>query len=53
MFRDEEKGKLETSMKQAANPSETPTDFQWTTQRHIPEEENLHNHRCEILRSYK
>jgi hypothetical protein len=32
--------------------SETSVDFQWTTRRHIPEEDTLQNHRCENLKSY-
>jgi hypothetical protein len=32
--------------------SETSGDFQRTTQRYIPEESTLHNHRCENLKSY-
>jgi hypothetical protein len=31
--------------------SETAVDFQRTTQRYIPEDTNLHNHRCENLKS--
>jgi hypothetical protein len=33
--------------------SETSVATQQTTQRHIPEDDNLHNHRCENLKSYK
>jgi hypothetical protein len=32
--------------------SETPVEFQWTTQRYIPENRDLHNHRCENLKSF-
>jgi hypothetical protein len=32
--------------------SETSVAFQWTTQRYIPEDRTLHNHRCENLKSY-
>jgi hypothetical protein len=32
--------------------SETSVDFQRTTQRHIAEDNNFHNHRCENFRSY-
>jgi hypothetical protein len=32
--------------------SETSLDFQWITWRYISEERNLHNHRCEKLKSY-
>jgi hypothetical protein len=32
--------------------SETSVDFQGTTRRYIPEDDTLHNHRCENLRSY-
>jgi hypothetical protein len=32
--------------------SETPSDFQRTTLRCIPEDSTLHNHRCENLKSY-
>jgi hypothetical protein len=33
--------------------SETSVAFQQTTLRHIPEDDTLHNHRCENLKSYK
>jgi hypothetical protein len=33
--------------------SETPVDTQRTTRRYIPEDDTLHNHRCENLKSYK
>jgi hypothetical protein len=33
--------------------SEMLVDFQWTTRRYIPEDNILHNHRCENLKSYK
>jgi hypothetical protein len=32
--------------------SETPVATQRTTRRHIPEDDTLHNHRCENLKSY-
>jgi hypothetical protein len=32
--------------------SEMSVDTQRTTRRHIPEDDNLHNHRCENLKSY-
>jgi hypothetical protein len=32
--------------------SETPIATQRTTRRHIPEDDTLHNHRCENLKSY-
>jgi hypothetical protein len=32
--------------------SETSVHSQWTTQRHIPEDDTLHNHGCENLKSY-
>jgi hypothetical protein len=33
--------------------SETSDETQWTTRHHIPENDTLHNHRCEHLKSYK
>jgi hypothetical protein len=33
--------------------SETSVETQRTTRRHIPEDDTLHNHRCEHLKSYK
>jgi hypothetical protein len=33
--------------------SETSVETQRTTQLHIPEDDTLHNHRCENLKSYK
>jgi hypothetical protein len=33
--------------------SETSVATQRTTQRHIPEEDTLHYHRCENLKSYE
>jgi hypothetical protein len=33
--------------------SETSVETQRTTQRHIPENDTLHNHRFENLKSYK
>jgi hypothetical protein len=32
--------------------SETSVDTQRNTRRHIPEDDTLHNHRCEKLKSY-
>jgi hypothetical protein len=32
--------------------SETSIETQRTTRRHIPEDDTLHNHRCENLKSY-
>jgi hypothetical protein len=32
--------------------SETSVETQHTTRRHIPEDDTLHNHRCENLKSY-
>jgi hypothetical protein len=37
---------------EATRSSETSVDFQMTTQRYIPEDRTLHNHRCEKLKSY-
>jgi hypothetical protein len=31
---------------------ETSVDTQRTTRRHIPDDDTLHNHRCENLKSY-
>jgi hypothetical protein len=33
--------------------SETSVATQQTTRRHIPEDDTLHNHRCENLKSYR
>jgi hypothetical protein len=33
--------------------SETSVDFQRITPRYIPEDNTVHNHRCENLKSYK
>jgi hypothetical protein len=33
--------------------SVTLVDFQWATQRYIPQDSTLHNHHCENLKSYK
>jgi hypothetical protein len=38
---------------EAIRSSETLGATQWTTRRHIPEDDTLHNHRCENLKSYK
>jgi hypothetical protein len=35
-----------------ACPYNTAVDYQRTTQRYIPEDRTLHNHRCENLKSY-
>jgi hypothetical protein len=32
--------------------SETSVETQQTTRRHVPEDNTLHNHRCENLKSY-
>jgi hypothetical protein len=32
--------------------SETSAETRRTTRRHIPEDDSLHNHRCENLKSY-
>jgi hypothetical protein len=32
--------------------SETSVDTQWTTRRHIPEDDTSHNHRCENIETY-
>jgi hypothetical protein len=37
---------------EAICPSETSVATQQTTERHIPEDDTLHNHRCENLKSY-
>jgi hypothetical protein len=37
---------------EAIRSSETSGTTQRTTRRHIPGDDNLHNHRCENLRSY-
>jgi hypothetical protein len=37
---------------EAIRSSETSGTTQRTTQRHIPEEDTLKNHRCENLKSY-
>jgi hypothetical protein len=38
---------------EAIRSSETSGATERTTRRHIPEEDTLHNHRCENLKSYK
>jgi hypothetical protein len=38
---------------EAVRSSETSAATQRTTRRHIPEDDTLHNHRCENLKSYK
>jgi hypothetical protein len=37
---------------EAISSSETSVATQQTTRRHIPEDDTLHNHRCENLKSY-
>jgi hypothetical protein len=37
---------------EATHSSETSGTTLWTTQRHIPEDDTLQNHRCENLKSY-
>jgi hypothetical protein len=37
---------------EAIRTSETSVETQQTTRRHIPENDTLHNHRCENLKSY-
>jgi hypothetical protein len=37
---------------EAIRSSETSGATQRTTRRHIPEDDTLHNHRCENLKSY-
>jgi hypothetical protein len=37
---------------EAIRSSETSGAIQRTTRRHIPEDDTLHNHRCENLKSY-
>jgi hypothetical protein len=37
---------------EAVCSSETSVKTQRTTQRHIPEDDSLHNHDCENLKSY-
>jgi hypothetical protein len=37
---------------EAISSSEKLGATQWTTRRHIPEDDTLHNHRCENLKSY-
>jgi hypothetical protein len=38
---------------EAIRSSEMSGATQWTTWHHIPEDDTLHNHRCENLKSYK
>jgi hypothetical protein len=40
-------------MKADDKKSEASVNFQRTARRYMPEDRNLHNHRCENLRSYK
>jgi hypothetical protein len=37
---------------EATCSSKMSVDFEWTTQRYIPEDRTLHNHCCENLKSY-
>jgi hypothetical protein len=37
---------------EATCSSETSVDFQQSAQRYIPEDNSLHNHRCENLKFY-
>jgi hypothetical protein len=37
---------------EAISSFETSVATQQTTRRHIPEDDTLHNHRCENLKSY-
>jgi hypothetical protein len=39
-------------MMDAICSSETSVDFQWSTRRYIPEDNNLHNYRHENFKSY-
>jgi hypothetical protein len=41
-----------TPKMEAIRSSETSGATQRTTRRHIPEDDTLHNHRCEKLKSY-
>jgi hypothetical protein len=43
----------QVSRQQVIGSSETSVDTQRTTRHHIPEDDTLHNHRCENLKSYK
>jgi hypothetical protein len=38
---------------EAIHASETSVDFQQATRRYTPEDRTLHNHHCDILKSYK
>jgi hypothetical protein len=42
-----------STLKMEVCSSETSVDFKWATQRYIPEDSTLHNHRCENLKPYK
>jgi hypothetical protein len=44
--------KFSTLKMEAICSSETSVASQQTTRRHIPEDDTLHNHRCESLKSY-
>jgi hypothetical protein len=47
-------GKFSSTLKmEAIYSSETSVASQQTTRRHIPEDDTLHNHRCENLKSYE
>jgi hypothetical protein len=43
---------ISTLNMEAICSSETSVETQQTTRRHIPEDDTLHNHRCENLKSY-
>jgi hypothetical protein len=56
IFRVEKQAEQETSVKagvkQVIGSFETSVDFQRITQRYIPEDSTIHNHRYENFRSY-
>jgi hypothetical protein len=43
---------ISTLKMEAISSSQTSVATQQTTRRHIPEDDTLHNHRCENLKSY-
>jgi hypothetical protein len=45
-------GSLITLMMEAANTSETSVDIDLRTWQYIPEDSELHTHRCENLKSH-
>jgi hypothetical protein len=47
------RNKSSTLKMKAICSSETSVETQCTTRRHIPEDDTLHNHHCENLKSYK